>query len=377
MKEIIKKVFLNQVRNPKWFLFNMLFPIFLVVLIGYILESAFNNKNSFPNVQTVVLDESTGAAADTIDAISCATVSVSKDYGIDLSRIFSEEEGKNEARLNNKIFVHADGDKIKIYYNESDSINGSRVAEVFSGVANSVQVVEQIYDINGELAESILDENNANYELPLHLFKDDSFMTSFDYYGIAEITLMIMYLTLIPLGDMFRDRQTKIRNRIKLAGISDSKYYIASLIAYTLVGIIAYIPSFLVTILAFDVNWGGSKILAYLYLMLFAVFNILFGMFLSVFMKNRGKIDVIMAVVILPVLSFLGGSYAPMGYTVETVMDKISLISPLRWVNLGFFAHIYNGQDIPLYLSLVALILLSVLMFVAMVQKARKEEMNA
>ncbi len=374
MKDIINKVFINQIRKPGWLLFNMLFPIFLVVLIGFILESAFNNRASFPNVDAVVLDEGTGVVSDTMDAVSSATVSVSQDYGINLVRIFDEEEGKDAARLDGKVFIHADGEQIKVYYNESDSINGSRVSEVFSGVANSVQVVEQIYDINDDMAESILSENNAYYELPLELYRDDSYMTSFDYYGVAEITLMIMYLAMIPLSDMFRDRQTGIRNRMKMAGISDIKYYTASLLAYLMVSVIAYIPSFIVTIVAFDVNWGGSKLGAYIYLMLFAAFNLLLGMFLSVFLKTRGKVDLIIAVIILPVLSFLGGSYAPMGYTVETVMDRITLISPLRWVNLGFFASIYNQESLPLILSIIILILLSVLLFYLTVRKAGKEE---
>jgi ABC-2 type transport system permease protein len=372
--QIIKKVFLNQIRNPRWLFFLVTFPIFLVALIGTILQGAYGNKQSLPNVQAVVLDESTGVADDVINAISTATTSVAKDYGIELSLIHSEEEGKREARLNRKVFVHADGDVIKVYFNEVDSINGERVAGVFQGVSNSVQVVEEIYDINASLADKIREENNATYELPMVKFKDENYMTSFDYYGVAELTLMMLYIAMIPLTDIFRDRDTKIKNRMNLAGISNFKYYASSLIAYTMVAIVAYIPAFLFTIFAYDVGWGQYPVITYLYLMLFCIFNIILGMFLAVFLKQRGKIDLLMAVVFIPVLSFLGGSYSPFTFEFKTVLQKITLLSPLRWVNLGIFRHLYNDDNSVLIASILLLTIISAAMFALINWKAGKDE---
>lgn len=374
MLQIIKKVFLNQIRNPRWLFFLVTFPIFLVALIGTILQGAYGNKQSLPNVQAVVLDESTGVADDVINAISTATTSVAKDYGIELSLIHSEEEGKREARLNRKVFVHADGDVIKVYFNEVDSINGERVAGVFQGVSNSVQVVEEIYDINSKLADTIRAENNATYELPMVKFKDKNYMTSFDYFGVAELTLMMLYIAMIPLTDIFRDRDTKIKNRMKLAGISNLKYYTSSLIAYTLVAIVAYIPAFLFTIFAYDVGWGRYPAFTYLYLMLFCIFNIILGMFLAVFLKQRGKIDLLMAVVIIPVLSFLGGSYSPFTFEFKTVLQKLTMLSPLRWVNLGIFRHLYNDDNSVLIASILLLTIISAAMFALINWKAGKDE---
>lgn len=374
MLQIIKKVFLNQIRNPRWLFFLVTFPIFLVALIGTILQGAYGNKQSLPNVQAVVLDESTGVADDVINAISTATTSVAKDYGIELSLIHSEEEGKREARLNRKVFVHADGDVIKVYFNEVDSINGERVAGVFQGVSNSVQVVEEIYDINASLADKIREENNATYELPMVKFKDENYMTSFDYYGVAELTLMMLYIAMIPLTDIFRDRDTKIKNRMNLAGISNFKYYASSLIAYTMVAIVAYIPAFLFTIFAYDVGWGQYPVITYLYLMLFCIFNIILGMFLAVFLKQRGKIDLLMAVVFIPVLSFLGGSYSPFTFEFKTVLQKITLLSPLRWVNLGIFRHLYNDDNSVLIASILLLTIISTAMFALINWKAGKDE---
>ncbi len=376
MIQIIGKIFLNQTRNPKWLLFIIIFPIFLVMLIGTILEGAFKSRETFDNVQVVVLDESKGVANEVIDAISSATISVAEDYGIELKRIFSEDEGKRNVRLDKKVFVHADGEQIEIYYNEADSINGARVMGVFQGVANSIQVVEEIHDIDPEMVGIILSENNATFELPMKKFNDNSFMTSFDYYGVAEVTLMILYMMMIPLTDIFRDRDTKIKNRMRMAGVSNLKYFLSSLIAYTIIAFVAYIPAFLVTIFVYNVHWGEVPVLTYLYLLLFCVFNIVFGMFLAVFLKSRGKIDLMMAVVIIPVLSFLGGSYSPFSFEFDTVLEKITLLSPLRWVNLGIFRHLYNDDNFMLVLSIVLLVGISAVMFALINWKSRKDEIS-
>lgn len=376
MLTIIGKVFLNQLRNPKWFLFLVLFPIFLISLIGFILTSAFSSKSSLPNVEVVCLDDSEGIAKEVVDAITSASVSVTKDYGLVLKKIDSEDEGKREARLNKKVFVHMNGDKIKVYFNEADNVNGSRVNAVFHGVANSIQVVETIWDLNPQLAAAVLGENNATYELPIIKFSNTDFMTAFDYYGVAEITLMILYMAMIPLGDIFTDKSRMIRNRLRLTGISNLKYYTASLIAYTLVAAIAFLPAFLVSIYVLDVNWGGIPFLFYLYLMLFGVFVINLGMFLAVFIKERGKIDILMAVFIIPALSFLGGSYSPFPFGLDTVMQKITLLSPLRWVNLGIFRHLYNNDDTMLIISIVLLTAGSAVMFALINRKSRRDALS-
>ena len=377
MFAIIKKVLLNQLRNPRWLIFVVLFPIFLVFLIGTILEGIFDSRGSFENVQVVVLDESSGVVEQVMDAISQATVSVAEDYGIELKRILSEDEGKHAVRLNKKIFVHADGDEIKTYYNEEDAINGARVTGVFQGVTNTYRLIESFHDIDPDFAMRLLDEDNSGYRLPLHRFTGLSHMTSYDYYGVAEITLMMLYLAMIPLSDMFRDRQSGLRSRIRLTGLSSLRYNLASLITYLGIGVLAFIPSFLYSIYAHGVNWGPQPVLMYLYTMLFAAFMVVVGMYLATVLRNRGRIDVILAVVIFPVLSFLGGSYTPLAPELASPLDWLTLLSPLRWVNLGVFRLLYKDTADLMVASIVAYLGLSCLLFYLMQRRAAREEVRA
>ena len=370
---IIKKVIKNQIKNPKWFLFLMLFPIFLIILISSMLEQAFDDKSSLNKVNVVLLDQSEGFSNEVIDAITSASVSIEDDYGILIRSIDDKETGIREARVNKKVFVYLNGEKIQVYGNDTEMLDTARVVALFRSVACSIQTVKESYRIVGPEALQMIETDNAEYEVKTEMIPDESAMSSYDYYGVVEITLMVLYLILIPLGDLFLDKSTNVKERILLSGLSRMKYYIASLIAYTIVAIVAFLPSFLISYYHFDVNWGKFPVEMYVYLMIFAVFNITIGMLFGVLLNNRGKVDVILSVIVIPIFSFLGGSYTPFPYDMEGVFSKIMLISPLRWVNVSIFKNIYGGNAVPQIITSIIFIALTGINLFIIVLKDRRE----
>ena len=370
---IIKKVIKNQVKNPKWFLFLMLFPIFLIMLISSILEQAFDDKSNLNKVDVVLYDQAEGFATEVLDAISSATVPIEEDYGIIVSSIDEVETGIREARVNKKVFVHFNGEKMQVYGNDTEILDTARVVALFRSVACSIQTAKESYRIVGDKVLELIGTDNAYYEVETVMIPDESAMSSYDYYGVAEITLMILYLILIPLGDLFRDKSTNVKERILLSGLSRTKYYVASLIAYIFVAIIAFIPSFLISYYHFDVNWGKLPAVMYVYLMLFAIFNITIGMLFGVLLNNRGKVEAILSVIVIPIFSFLGGSYTPFSYDMEGIFSKIMLISPLRWVNVSIFKNIYGGVVNSQIITSVIFVVLIVINMCVIVLKDRRE----
>ncbi|MEK3876852.1 MULTISPECIES: ABC transporter permease [unclassified Paenibacillus] len=377
MFQIIKKIIKNQIRNPKWLLFLMIFPIFLMILIGSILTGAFSDKSNLTMVDVALLNQSEGMAAEVIDALTTASVSIEKDYGIKMGYTGSEKEGKKEARVNKKVFVHLDKEKILVYGNESEPLNTARVVALFRSVASSIQTVKEAYKIDGEKAIELIGADNATYEVPVELIPSKSAMSSYDYYGVVELTLMVMYMMLIPIGDLFTDKRTKIKERILLTGLSRVKYYLASLAAYSIFAFVVFIPAFIFSITYLDVNWGNYSLFMYLYIVLFAIFNVALGMLVAQLLKARGKVDVILSVIILPIFSFLGGSYTPFPYDMDGVFGKVLLVSPLRWVNIGILKSTYAHDNQMIWVSSAIFLLLIFVSLFIVVAKEKKEELRA
>ncbi|MFD1266314.1 ABC transporter permease [Paenibacillus motobuensis] len=377
MFQIIKKVVRNQIRNPKWFLFLLIFPIFLMILIGSILDGAFSDKSNLSKVEVALLDESEGISQEVLDALSTASVSIEEDYGIVINNTGSEEEGKREARVNKKVFVHLNGEHMQVYGNESEPLNTARVVALFRSVASSIQTVKEAYRIDAENAIELIGNDNAAYEVPVEFIPSQNAMSSYDYYGVAELTLMVLYVMLIPIGDLFHDRKTNVKERIALTGLTRARYYGASLIAYSIVALVAFIPAFLFSITYLDVKWGDIPVLMYLYIVLFAVFNAALGMLIAQLLKTRGKVDVLLSVLIIPIFSFLGGSYTPFPYDMGGVFGKILFVSPLRWANVGIFRSIYADDSQLLLVSAAAfLVLIGACLFIILA-KEKKEAQKA
>ncbi|WP_151732828.1 ABC transporter permease ['Paenibacillus yunnanensis' Narsing Rao et al. 2020] len=377
MFQIIKKIIRNQIRNPKWFLFLLIFPIFLMVLIGSILSGAFSDKSNLTMVDVALLNQSEGISAEVLDALSSASVSIEEDYGIRINYTDTLEDGKREARVNKKVFVHMNKDKMQVYGNESEPLNTARVVALFRSVACSIQTVKEAYKIDGENALQLIGTDNANYEVAVEMIPSENALSSYDYYGVAELTLMVLYLMLIPLGDLFTDKRTKVKDRIMLTGLSRGKYYAASLIAYSLIGLVVFIPAFIFSITYLDVNWGAYPPLMYLYIVLFAIFNAALGMLIAKLLKSRGKVDVLLSVLIIPIFSFLGGSYTPFPYDMEGTFAKVLLVSPLRWANIGIFRSIYADDNGVLFFSAAAFALLTLLCLLVIIVKDKREELKA
>ncbi|GAA0389023.1 hypothetical protein GCM10008933_20000 [Paenibacillus motobuensis] len=324
-----------------------------------------------------MLDESEGISQEVLDALSTASVSIEEDYGIVINNTGSEEEGKREARVNKKVFVHLNGEHMQVYGNESEPLNTARVVALFRSVASSIQTVKEAYRIDAENAIELIGNDNAAYEVPVEFIPSQNAMSSYDYYGVAELTLMVLYVMLIPIGDLFHDRKTNVKERIALTGLTRARYYGASLIAYSIVALVAFIPAFLFSITYLDVKWGDIPVLMYLYIVLFAVFNAALGMLIAQLLKTRGKVDVLLSVLIIPIFSFLGGSYTPFPYDMGGVFGKILFVSPLRWANVGIFRSIYADDSQLLLVSAAAfLVLIGACLFIILA-KEKKEAQKA
>lgn len=371
---IIKKVIKNQIRNPKWFLFLMIFPILLILLISSILNQAFDDKSNLNKVEVVLYDKKPeGLGSEVIDALTSASVSIEKDYGILINNINSEKKGKDQARINKKVFVFIDKEKIQVFGNDTEPLDAARVVALFRSIACSIQTVREAYRIEGDNALNMIGTDNATYEVETKMIPDESSMSSYDYYGVVEISLMILYMILIPLGDLFRDKESQVKERILLSGLSRVQYYISSLIAYCFIAVVAFLPAFLFSCYYLGVNWGKMPLLIYAYLMVFAIFNITIGMLFGVFLGNRGKVEAFLSVIIIPIFSFLGGSYTPFPYDMDGFFSKVMLISPLRWVNVSIFKSIYGKTISPQIITTFLFIILILINIGVIINRDKKE----
>ncbi len=376
MKACIKSTILLVLRSPRYFIFSMLFPIFLTVLIGGVLGKDFNTSSTTVEKKVYYINNIGDTGKEIIDNLTKAS-----DNGgqkLIFSTISSADEGKEKVRKDEDIFIELNKDKINVFVQSGNDFSYSYINSLITGITSRGEAIKLMYSINPIEAGNILKEDKGNStkasSIDLKLLNSEQAPTSFDYYAIAELTMMLLYLMLFPMSRYFEDKRTGIRERMKILGISDFNYYFGSTIGYFIISFGTTLPSFLFSSLVLKTNWGRNPLLCYAGIQVFALASISIGTVIASFFNNEEKVEGVLQAVVFPVFSFLGGAYLALPDNVGGIFQIITNISPIRWLNRGIMQSIFNNSNKLLISSCAVALLVTVVMAAIMVVSGRRKE---
>ena len=348
MIAIIKATILNCVRDRKNLIFMIFFPVFLVFLIGSTTSSYFDKENNtvaIEDLEIYYIDEGDEKAKEVFDTFT-DIVKESKDIEkIKLNEISNIEEGKKEVRINRAILLHLKENSIEMYSNNNSSIKSSSVYQILESITDRYNAITEVYTINPDKASEIINyDNNINFIEEENIPYEQS-PNSMDYYGVAEIGLMLFYFINYPLFNIKQDKKNNIKDRVKLSGTSAAKYYLSSFIGFFIfsygVSLITYILSYII----FDVNYGDNLLVLPLAMIPFLIIVNGLGTIISMISDDDKVSAAILQNIIIPVLCFLGGGYIALYGEMKGIFNLITKISPLRWFNSSVFRYIYSGDS--------------------------------
>ena len=229
MIAVIKAIILNCIRDRKNLFFMILFPLFLIFIVGGTLSSYFDsmNKSVFVGDFNIYYlnegDEKINEVFDTFKNV----VEESKDIeDISIKKIDNIDEGKKEVRVNRAVLLHLKGDTIEVYSNDESFIKNSLVYGILESITDRYNAVTEVYEINPMKAGEIINSNEDTSFIKSNDIPYEKTPNSMDYYGVAEIGLMMFYFISYPLYFLKEDKLNNIKDRIKLSGLSLNKYYL-------------------------------------------------------------------------------------------------------------------------------------------------------
>ncbi|ENZ01240.1 hypothetical protein HMPREF1092_01948 [Clostridium thermobutyricum] len=371
MSAVIKNVILRVFRSPKYLIFSALFPIFLVLILGSLLSNA-GNSISFEQ-KTVYYMKNNPNAKIIADFNAVKDNSGKGDIKFDFKETSNKEQSLKNVDINKDIFIELNNDSIKIYVNKTDNRYYTYLDAIFKSVDKSIEIGKEIFKISPEKATSIL---KSNENINVKVLPKEKAPSGFDYYSVAEITMMCLYIMLFPISGYFEDKKNKTRERMKIAGISNKKYFLGSTLGYCILSFLITAPEFIFTKFILHANWGNQSLLYYIAIQLLAFMVIILGMIVIYIFDDMDKIMGVIQGVIFPMLSFLGGAYLSIPYGKNTlgVFGYITYISPLRWINQGIFLSIYNGENSFLIKTMIGFLIAIAVFLVILLQITRKDE---
>lgn len=376
MKACIKSTILLVLRSPKYFIFSMLFPIFLTVLIGGVLGRYFNTSSTMVEKKVYYINNIGDTGKEIIDNLTKASENGGPKLTFDT--ILSADEGKEKVRKDEDIFIELNKDKINVFIQSGNDFYYSYINSLLSGITSRGEAIKLMYSINpieaGNILKADKGDNSKASSIDLKLLDSEQAPTSFDYYAIAELTMMLLYLMLFPMGRYFEDKRTGIRERMKILGISDFNYYFGSTIGYFIISFGTTLPSFLFSNFVLKTNWGSNPLICYAGIQVFALASISIGTVVASFFNDEEKVEGVLQGVVFPVFSFLGGAYLALPDNVGGIFQIITNISPIRWLNRGIMQSIFNNSNKLLISSCAVALLVTAVMAAIMVVSGRRKE---
>ncbi len=359
-----------NLRQKKWVLFNALFPIFLMVLLGVMLSNT-NSINSENEVINICYYNESGKD-EIINEIKDNVFNY-EDFSI--KEVSSVKEGKTKVENEREIFLLLKDESIETYYSEKSVSEGATVLSYLKSFSDTYASINELYMVDVDKASHIISsEEFMNDSIDVKFIKEEDAPNSYQYYGIVEVTMMMLYVTLFPIGLLGLEKSSGIKDRIILTGLSDFKYFIGRIISSLILSIIIITPGFLFSLFKLKSNWGDNPLITFMYLIAAALMMVTLGTFVGYAVKQRDRAALFLQGLIIPVFSFLGGSYISLPLEMDGIFNLVTNISPLRWLNKGIFKAAYEGSYYCLNVSLVISITVTITLFYCLYICIRREK---
>ena len=196
-------------------------------------------------------------------------------------------------------------------------------------------------------------------------------ITSYYYYAMVTIPLCT-FLNSVSLIYIAREESNyKCGERFIIAPINKISIVLSKIIPSTISMSIFNVILLVICKFLFKVNFNERFLEIILLLVVLAFMSCAMGTFIGLCTKDFMAVKNIISTPIL-IMGVLGGSFFPIG-SLGKVMEIISYISPLTWVNRGIFIML-NDNSIKIYnISLVLMILVGIVFTFGAINKFKKE----
>ncbi len=340
---IIMKEVKQNFRNKKAMIMMILFPVVLIVVLGTALSGVFGKSVDIGTPKVLYCIKNNGQAADNFKS---NFIDRGKDYNIKFTKTDDIEAAKKKLINSNDyacVIVMNSETNIQVYNNDKDNIGGGIVDSFLSNYAQRYNALAEIVKVNPSGLKDAVENNKTDYSYVSSIDKKHK-PSSLNYYAIAEVALIIMYAAMTGIYSVSAEKNTKTRDRILLGPVRKYEF----LLGKTFGGVIATTLQIVIVLLfskyVLNINFGTDIFTIIIVLISQIIMAVSVGVGVGFIFKNENIAGGILNFLI-PVMVFLGGSYAPvdnMGN--KTFTDIITYISPVRWVNQSIFGVIYSNN---------------------------------
>ncbi len=310
----------------------LLFIVFPIIMIA-LLSSAFSAlMKSYECKENFTVGYTMNAESDFSYGMK-ALSEVCKEQGITLQE-FSGSDPKKVVEEHGELsaFVDFGKDSYSIYQREDEASEAKVLEYILSAYSRNMTTMKLSGMTGTELAEAA----------PTILYPEHQpAIDSTDYYGIIEIAYFLWCAIICASGIISSEKKYHIIERLRMAGLSESRIYFSKLSSSTLVVSVASLLATIGSILLFGVKWGNPILSALIvFLMVIAALSMEF-MFLSI--TDNLVLTIAISFAVVWFMGFFGGSFESYLFASHPYICKV--LSPIYHGNRALVELSMTGKS--------------------------------
>ena len=183
-------------------------------------------------------------------------------------------------------------------------------------------------------------------------------VTSYDYYAVTMIVFGALNNATLAANSFMEGRILQANMRLCNAPIPSSFIFLPKIIASFLFSVICITIAGAILAFAVGANFGGvNAVFLWILMVVVNFFAVCVGVLLCCLLKNEETVNQILSTLVA-VLCLAGGAFFPLK-GLGKVVDVVSNVSPVTWIDAAAFSAIYDSDFMLLGIVTAVLLALS------------------
>lgn len=336
---LIKKEVLHFFRNKYNVVTMFIFPIVLIVVMGFSLNGLMNvDHNIFENEKVYFKVNNVNKDNRYLQVFNSFKENCENNMKIEFEEILDDNEAESNVNsFQGLAFINIYEDKYDFYRNKDKESTAQKIFKsVFNQYLDRYALIDSVVSENPNILNDIVKEVSST------IVKEEGIssngINSFTYYTFAELVLIILYISQITSVSTYNERVENTLSRLKVSRANNFSVILSKITLGIIVGIIQIIIVHFVSTFFLSINWGENLVIMLMVLIALIIFSSILGVTISfIFKDNKSASSVINTLLI--VLGFLGGAYVPISLIrANEVTNMLCQITPTYWANISLLS---------------------------------------
>jgi ABC-2 type transport system permease protein len=330
----------QQLRNKSSWIMGLLFPVVLMLILGTTLAGSFDHSSKFKDINVLYNNSPNNMA---LSLAFQGLIQHGNEIGIQFIAADNVQQGIQSIENGKYVsFVNVDENGLELFKNENNALKAGLVEAALGSFLQRYNAVHVIANETHTPLNSVMLERQQETHVKVSSLGDRKLPKAMDYYAVTMLTFLILASAFNGMAAIDGERSSNTASRLLCSPLKKHEILIGKILGMVLYTFLQALILIGFSKYVMNAFWGDHLVAILFILIPAIVMAVSFGAGLTLLVKNGMLVAQILQGS-MNILVFLGGGFFPVN-KLGKVMQSISNVSPVKWINQAIFEVIYSSD---------------------------------